>query len=67
MIEHIWKGRYSMGEFQVTRLKIMAEMPEKERMKRTMVFVLSERFLSMKYKPVMIAADKSSVAICTMP
>jgi hypothetical protein len=51
-----------MGEPHVTRLKMIAEIPEKERMKSTMVFTLSEHFLKIKYKPTIIAAEIKSVA-----
>ena len=58
--EQRWNGKYSIGEPHDTKLKMIARMPEKERIPRTIVFTLVDLFLKRKYNPTIMPAPNKS-------
>ena len=62
LMEQRCNGRYSSGEFHSTRLKMIAAMPEKDKMPNTIVLTIIERFLRIKYKPITAAAAKAKLS-----
>jgi hypothetical protein len=59
--EHKWNGKYSIGEPQLTRLKMMAHIPEKDKMPSTMDLTLSDLFLNIKNNPVIMPPARNRV------
>jgi hypothetical protein len=65
--EQRWNGKYSIGEPHDTKLKMIARMPEKERIPRTIVFTLVDLFLKRKYNPTIMPAPNKSDIIWQKP
>ena len=62
--EQRWNGKYSKGVPHLTRLKMIAAMPEKDSMPRMIICVLRDLPLSIKYRPTIMPAPKIREIIC---
>jgi hypothetical protein len=57
--EQRWSGKYSSGEFQTTRLKMIAPIPAKERIPNMAILIAFFAFLKRKYRAVIIPTAKT--------